>query len=72
MTTDTVDVSSTLLEAVVEQLQDKSTNDLMQLWRNTNIPYFWLRKVANGDIENPGVKRIQFLYEYFNGKKLAV
>lgn len=72
MTTDTVDVSSTLLDAVVEKLKNKSENDLMQLWKNTDIPYFWLRKVANGDIKNPGVKRIQYLHEYFTGQKLPV
>lgn len=72
MTTDTVDVSSTLLDAVVDKLKNKSENDLMQIWRHSGIPYFWLRKVVNGDIQNPGVKRIQYLYEYLTERKLDV
>lgn len=72
MTTDTVDVSSTLLNAVVDKLKDKSEKDLMLIWSKTGIPYFWLRKVVSGDIKNPGVKRIQFLYEYLMERKLSI
>jgi hypothetical protein len=56
--------------AVVGFLKTKRDKDLLEIWKETGVPYFWLRKLAAGRINNPGVNRTQYLYEYFTGKKL--
>jgi hypothetical protein len=72
MLVDSEKVPSTLLDKVVSILEAKRDKEYMVIWRETGIPYFWIRKIANREIENPGVKRVQFLYEYLTGKKLEV
>jgi hypothetical protein len=72
MTQEVFDQQSTLLKRVVELLQSKRDKDYMEIWRDTGIPYFWIRKIACGDIKAPNVNRIQFLYEHLTGKKLEV
>lgn len=66
------DSSSTLLDYVVAELNKRQDKEFMVIWRDTGIPYYWLRKIARGEIKNPGIQRIQFLYEFFSGKKLEV
>lgn len=72
MTTEVFDKPATLLEAVVVQLKTRRDKDLITLYAETKLPYYWLRKVANGDIKNPSVNRIQYLYEHLTGKKLEL
>jgi hypothetical protein len=72
MTDFTFDNSCSLLESVIAKLSNMTETDYMEIWRDTGLPYFWVRKIANRDIKNPGVNRIQFLYEYLNKKKLDV
>jgi len=72
MSHEVFDKSCSLLEAVIAQLAVMKESDYLEIWRETKLPYFWLRKVANRDIKNPGVNRIQFLYEHLNKKKLAI
>ena len=38
---------------------------------DTQLPFYWLRKFANGEIPNPSVNRVQFLYEYLTRKPLV-
>lgn len=70
MTEELFDQPSELMLAVVNHLKTKRDKDLLQVWKETGVPYFWLRKLAAGRIQNPGVNRTQFLYEYFTGTKL--
>jgi hypothetical protein len=70
MTTEDFDQPSELMLAVVGHLKTLRDKDLLEVWKATGVPYFWLRKLASGRIQNPGVNRTQFLYEYFTGKKL--
>lgn len=72
MTDEVFDKQAPLLAKVVELLAAKRDKDYMILWSETGIPYFWIRKIANGEIKNPGVNRIQYLYEHLTGKKLEV
>lgn len=39
---------------------------------NSGIPIYWLRKFAAKKIPNPGVDRIQYLFEHLSGRKLNV
>jgi len=34
------------------------------------IPYFWLESFSKGKVKNPGINRVQYLYEFLTGKKL--
>lgn len=36
----------------------------------TNIPFFWLKKFSAGEIPNPSVNRVQYLYEFLNKSEL--
>ena len=46
--------------------------NLLELYAQTKIPFYWLRKFAAGTFRNPSVNRVQFLYEYLTGKPLTV
>lgn len=35
----------------------------------TGLDYFWLSSVAQGRIEDPGVRKMQRLYDYLKGKE---
>jgi hypothetical protein len=72
MTEELFDQPSELMLAVVNHLKTKRDKDLLEVWKETGVPYFWLRKLAAGRIQNPGVNRTQFLYEYFTGRKLEL
>lgn len=72
MTEEIFDQPSGLMLVVMDHLKQRRDKDLLIVWRETGVPYFWLRKLASGRIPNPGVNRVQFLYEYFTGKKLEL
>jgi hypothetical protein len=70
MTEEPFDRPSELMLAVTDHLKKLRDKDLLEVWKATGVPYFWLRKLASGRISNPGVNRISFLYEHFTGTKL--
>ena len=45
---------------------------LPELYRETHIPFYWLKKFSSGEIKDPSVNRVQALYEYLSGRKLKV
>lgn len=45
--------------------------DLFEVFTDTKIPFFWLRKFASNTFKNPSVNRVQYLYEYLTGKTLV-
>lgn len=59
----------TLLETTLRLLRERQ-NTLPDIAMATTLPFYWLRKVAGGEIADPSVNRIQTLYEYLSGKKL--
>lgn len=40
--------------------------------KDTGIPLDWLRKFSGGQIPNPSVNRVQFLFEKLSGKSLPL
>lgn len=44
--------------------------DLLQVHRETLIPYHWLLKFHKGTFNNPSVNRVQYLYEQLSGLKI--
>jgi len=59
----------TLLAKTIELLKaDKRT--LRMVGQATDIPYYWLKKLSAGEIDNPSVNRIQQLFEFLAKKRL--
>lgn len=56
------DQPGSMLTSVVKKLQGR---DLLLLYKETGLPFYWLRRLAAGGYQNPSVNRIEFLYEYF-------
>lgn len=56
-------------ENVITKLKDLSTKRgaLVTIHKDTDLPLSWLRKVARGNIPDPGSKRIDILKDYFTG-----
>ncbi len=66
-TNEVFDDAGTLLTTTLQLVKDR---DPLILHRETNIPYYWLRRFVVGGYRNPSVNRVQFLYEYLSGSKL--
>jgi len=49
--------------------QDK--RPLKMLAQATGVPYYWLKKFSAGEIPNPSVNRVQYLYEFFTHCKIS-
>ena len=67
----TCDASQSLLEKTRALLlaDDRS---LWVIAHDFDIPFHWLRKFATNDIPNPGVNRVQYLFERLTGEELKV
>lgn len=62
----------TLLTTCVTLLKQQSTGGLMETATRADVPIRWLRRVRNGTILQPGVDRIQRVYEQLSGRVLDV
>lgn len=58
-----------LMERTKELLRGR---DLLVVYKETDISYYWLRKFLDGKVLNPSVNRVQHLYEYLSGEKIAL
>jgi len=45
---------------------------LPEIYKETNLPYYWLKKFRSGEIKEPSVNRVQRLYEFLAGRELEV
>ena len=45
---------------------------LLKIYTDLGIPPGWIQKFARGQVSDPSVNRVQALWEYLSGKKLAV
>jgi hypothetical protein len=54
------------------ELLKSDKRKLHEIYRDTGIPFHWLRKFSADEIPNPSVNRVQYLYEKLSGKKIAV
>lgn len=52
--------------------QRMETKSLQTISRESDLPYYWLNKIAIGATKDPGVRRVQKLYEYLTGKPLEL
>lgn len=61
------DQPGSLMTKTIDLLKEA---DLMILYRDTGIPFYWLRTLAKGRYKNPSVNRVQFVYETLTKTKL--
>lgn len=54
------------------ELLRKDPRGLLDIHKESDIPFYWLRKMQQGEIADPGVNRVQKLYEYLTDTKLAL
>lgn len=54
------------------QLLRGEKRSLFEIAKESGIPFYWLRKVNAGTIHDPGVNRIQKLYEFLTNKPLEL
>lgn len=45
---------------------------LPEIYKETHLPYYWLKKFSSGEIRDPSVNRVQRLYEFLADRKLEV
>jgi hypothetical protein len=62
---------STLYEKTL-QLLEVTDVPVRTISEESGLPYDWLIGIKYDRIKNPSVNRVQKLYEYLAGKKLAV
>jgi hypothetical protein len=60
-----------LYQETLKLLKDNNES-LLDIHKEANLPYFWLKKFKAGEIKDPSVNRVQSLYEYLTGKKLKI
>ena len=60
-----------LYSKTLELLKDSGT-PLPEIYKETNIPYYWLKNFSSGKTLDPSVNRVQRLYEFLSGKELGV
>ena len=63
------DQHNTLIIKTMELVNDYE-GSLPELYKATDISFYWLRKFKNGEFANPSVNRVQWLYEFLSGKQL--
>ena len=69
MTHQEFDQPGKLMTVTQTLLQDKN---LLVVYTETGLPFYWLKKLRRGEIRNPSVNRVEFLHAYLSGIKLAV
>ena len=71
MKQDRHDEPGTLMTRTRELLKT-SKQGFLEIYSETGLPFYWLRKCAYGEFRNPSVNRVQFLYEHLTGKPLSL
>lgn len=64
------DEPGSLMEKTLALIK-KDERSVLELYRDTGLPFYWLKKLAAGKFANPSVNRVQYLYEYLSGKKIV-
>ena len=69
MTESNFDAPSSLMQKTLELAEGHKPEEL---FRDTGIPFHWLKKFIRGEFQNPSVNRVQFLYEHLTKTKLKI
>lgn len=54
------------------ELLKGSPQALPDIARDSELPYYWLKKFSSGEVKDPSVNRVQKLYEYLAKKPLEI
>ena len=52
------------------QLLRNDERGLLDIHKQSNIPFYWLRKFAYNEVPNPSVNRVCFLYTFLTGEEV--
>lgn len=52
------------------QLLEKTDKTLPEIYAETGLSFYWLRKFKSREFKDPSVNRVQQLYEYLTGQQL--
>lgn len=63
--------SGSLYERARQLLMDDERS-LLDIHKQSGLPFYWLRKIHSGTIPDPSVNRIQFLFEFLSNTELDV
>ena len=69
MKTENFDQPGSLMLETQRMLKEQ---DLLTVYSETGISFYWLRKFSSGEFKNPSVNRVQHLYEFLKGEPLFV
>jgi len=61
----------TLHEAVRTLLRE-DPRSVLEIHKESGLPFYWLRKMKAGAIPDPGVNRTQALYEFLTNTQLTL
>jgi hypothetical protein len=67
--TESYDLPNSLMQETIRLINSDPRSPL-EIYRDTGIPFYWIKNFAKGLYTNPSVNRVQFLYEILTGKKL--
>lgn len=66
-------VTTLLRDTTLKLLQNRSSQiNLKEISEKSSLPLFWLKSFYTGKCADPGVNRVQALYEYITGEKLVL
>lgn len=65
--TEAFDQPGTLMLRTITLLK---TKDLLEVYAETRISFYWLRKFVACEFKNPSVNRVQFLFEHLSKQPL--
>lgn len=65
--TEAFDQPGTLMLKTIDLLKGR---DLLKVYSETKISFYWLRKFVACEFKNPSVNRVQFLFEFLNKQPL--
>ena len=65
-------MTSILLKATVELLDQTNREDWKRLAKQLDVTVNWIADVANGQIKEPGVNKIERLYSALSGKSVEL
>lgn len=65
--TEAFDQPGTLMLKTISMLKER---DLLEVYSETKVSFYWLRKFVACEFKNPSVNRVQFLFEHLGKQKL--
>ena len=55
---------------MLRTMQLLKKQDLLKVYTDTKISFYWLQKFVAGGFKNPSVNRVQYLFEHLSKQRL--